>query len=1105
MDKESPEKAQAATGIAPTVTRATLALTLLIAFLGWMFDGMEMGLYSIAIRPALDDLMGTAQTARVGPIIGLTLSMFLTGMAAGGIVFGWLGDRIGRVKTMVITILVYAFFTGLSGLSQHWWQLAACRFLGSMGLGGEWGLGVALVMETWPNASRPLLAGVLGAAANFGFLASSGVGALQAHFGWSWRIVLVAGVAPAILTIFIRLAVKEPEKWVRAKERGEKPSWRELFGPVLRRHTLVGCGLGAVAVLGMWGAYQAWLQSWVKELVEPERVKAAIATTTFWMSMGAIVGALLGGLIGEWLGRRLSFALLCITAWMAAVALFLGCDAYGPKLLFFATLCRCTCPNSSRRACAPRAKASVSTWAASSRRQACSSPAASSPRSAGPSRRPRRLWPRSTSSAWWCSCSRPRRGAQNCRSSVGTTAVNARRRDSTGRQPQREGTRAMCSAHALGSSVWGLPVAALCMTSFVATAHGQPLSIVADGRPNAVIVAPTDADDQTRSAAETLASYIKQASGAVLEVLDESRQMDFKGVLIHVGPTTAAKRLAKLLDGLDEDGFVIDSTGGAEVLICGPSAWGTEFGVYEFLERYVGVRWLLPGPDGDDVPSASSIEVPREVVRQEPAFFSRLFSGLKGPAQARWARFNRMHGRIAFHHNLIRLFPPETYTKTHPEWFPMKDGKTRFLPPTNDTHGWQPCFSAPGLVEEAIKNICRYFEEHPEATSYSLGVNDSSGYCRCPECMARITGEDNFLGRTDFSDLYYDWANKVVEGVLEKHPDKWFGCLAYSEVAAPPKRVKVHPRIIPYMTYDRMKWIDPEVRAAGEQATRAWHETSPTLGWYDYIYGTPYCLPRVYFHHMADYYRFGRANGVRALYAEAYPNWGEGPKLYVSLKLQWAPDLDVDAILKEWYERCVGPKAAPSLARYYAIWERFWTERILDSKWFTVGGQYLRFNAPGYLADVDERDVAESRRLLESCVAEAETPKQRARAELLLRTFEYYEASALAYRADQVAATAALNTEADALAALDEAQRGLRMAERRRRLALNEFPNDPVLVHPLPIERYPPLAGQTWGSRAVWSLVDWLTKSDAVRRRVSELAEGSDSAAVREATGLMLA
>lgn len=339
------------TSAAPKVATATLALTLTIAFLGWMFDGMEMGLYSIAIRPALDDLMGTTDPARVAPIQGFTLTMFLTGMAAGGIVFGWLGDRIGRVRTMVVTILVYAVFTGLSGLSQHWWHLAACRFLGSMGLGGEWGLGVALVMETWPNASRPLLAGILGAAANFGFLASSGVGALQAHFGWSWRMVLVAGVIPALLTMFIRMAVKEPEKWVRAKERGEKPRWSELFGPSLRRYTLVGCGLGAVAVLGMWGSYQSWVQSWVSDLVraglhppgtdeaalkalQTEAIKDAIWTTTFWMSIGAIVGAVLGGLIGEWFGRRLSYALLCVTAWLAALALYLTCDSYGPRLLF---------------------------------------------------------------------------------------------------------------------------------------------------------------------------------------------------------------------------------------------------------------------------------------------------------------------------------------------------------------------------------------------------------------------------------------------------------------------------------------------------------------------------------------------------------------------------------------------------------------------------------------------------------------------------------------------------------------------------------------------------------------------------------------------------
>jgi len=234
----------------------------------------------------------------------------------------------------------------------------------------------------------------------------------------------------------------------------------------------------------------------------------------------------------------------------------------------------------------------------------------------------------------------------------------------------------------------------------------------------------------------------------------------------------------------------------------------------------MGVRWLLPGPDGADVPSRVSIEVPVGQVRQEPAIFSRLFSGLSGEWQTKWARRNRMHGRVSFHHYLLHVFPPESYTKTHPDFFPVKDGKTRFLPPTNNTHGWQPCFSAEGSVEEAVKNITRYFDKHPGVPSFSLGVNDSSGHCRCPDCLRRIPKEPNFLGRADYSDLYYGWCNQVIEGVLKKHPDKWFGCLAYSEVASPPKNVKVHERLIPYMTYDRMKWIHPEVEAAGHAAPK---------------------------------------------------------------------------------------------------------------------------------------------------------------------------------------------------------------------------------------------------------------------------------------------
>ncbi|MCP4640797.1 MAG: DUF4838 domain-containing protein, partial [bacterium] len=181
--------------------------------------------------------------------------------------------------------------------------------------------------------------------------------------------------------------------------------------------------------------------------------------------------------------------------------------------------------------------------------------------------------------------------------------------------------------------------------------------------------------------------------------------------------------------------------------------------------------------------------------------------------------------------------------------------------------------------------------------------------------------------RVDYSDLYFDWCNKVIEGVLAKHPDKYFGCLAYSEVAAPPKQVNVHPRMIPYMTYDRMKWADAALRKEGHRMTRDWAEVSPTLGWYDYIYGKFYCVPRVWFHDMAQYYRFAQRSNVRCSYAEAYPSndWREGPKLYVSLKLLWTPKQDVDALLDDWYACAVGVEAAHALAEYFAFWEEFWT------------------------------------------------------------------------------------------------------------------------------------------------------------------------------------
>ncbi|MGI5818639.1 MAG: DUF4838 domain-containing protein [Armatimonadota bacterium] len=567
----------------------------------------------------------------------------------------------------------------------------------------------------------------------------------------------------------------------------------------------------------------------------------------------------------------------------------------------------------------------------------------------------------------------------------------------------------------------------------------QAIEIVRDGEPLAAVVVTEDAPGQVTAAAEMLVSYIEQSSGATLPIVTEPPDA---GPTIHVGNTAVAEAAGIDQAELDTDGFDIAFPDASTIVILGAGPWGTEFGVCDFLERYVGVRWVLPGPDGTHVPTHDVIAVPIEPVRSEPTFFSRQMSGFRGSAQTEWARRNRMHGRVQFHHNLRMLFNWETYPQTHPEFFPIINGE-RFLPTQRE--GWQPCFTAEGSVEEAVRVITAYFDEDPSRTSYSLGVNDNRNFCRCDDCMAKLTGKENFLGLLDYSELYYEWCNEVVEGVLEHHPDKFFGLLAYINVIEPPEGFDLHPHIIPYMTYDRMKWIHPEIEEHGKQLTRDWAEKSPTVGWYDYIYGRPYQLPRVWFHHMADYYRFGRDNSVQALYAEAYPNWGEGPKLYVAFKLQWDPDRSVDDLLQEWYVACGGEQAAPLLANYYAHWEDFWTRRILDSPWFRIPGQYLPHRRePSYLLEVTEEELAQCRGWLEQALALTETDAQQARVQTLLDAFSFYEASALCY---QVAALAQepLDDEAEALARLDRIERAMVLGRERDRLANEVFPQNPAL------------------------------------------------------------
>jgi MFS family permease len=308
-------------------------MVLAAAFLGWLFDGFEMGLFPIVARPALLDLFEGQGDAKVGPWMGYITALFLLGAAGGGLLFGWIGDRLGRVRAMALSILTYSVFTALSYLAQAPWHLGAFRFVASLGMGGEWSLGVALVMECWPEKWRPLLAGVIGAAANVGFLLVGWVGKTFPVTVDSWRWMFLVGACPALLVFFIRLFVPESERWKASVAGASAHPLREIFAPGLARRTLLAIAFSSIALIGTWGSVQ-WIPLWVDQITGDPRFKAE---SGMFSAYGAIAGCLVGPLVGGWIGRRPAYFGLCLLSLLVCGGLFRGFTEYnaGFKLMTF--------------------------------------------------------------------------------------------------------------------------------------------------------------------------------------------------------------------------------------------------------------------------------------------------------------------------------------------------------------------------------------------------------------------------------------------------------------------------------------------------------------------------------------------------------------------------------------------------------------------------------------------------------------------------------------------------------------------------------------------------------------------------------------------------
>ena len=309
-------------------------LVLVAAFLGWMFDGLEMGIFPLVARPALQELLQASGDALVGQWMGYITASFLMGAALGGLVFGWLGDRIGRVRAMALSILTYSLFTGLCYFATQAWHLGALRFIAALGMGGEWSLGVALVMECWPEKHRPWLAGAIGAAANLGYLVIALLGRYIPREQWRW--VMLAGAAPALLTFFIRLFVPESQRWKESvKERVAQPL-KEIFAPGVASKTLLAICFSSIALIVTWGAVQ-WLPLWADQMAGA-RIPQAKADTQIASAFGAIVGCIIAPLVGGRIGRRPTYFLLCAFSLIFCAWLFRGVHEFGGTFLMLTAL-----------------------------------------------------------------------------------------------------------------------------------------------------------------------------------------------------------------------------------------------------------------------------------------------------------------------------------------------------------------------------------------------------------------------------------------------------------------------------------------------------------------------------------------------------------------------------------------------------------------------------------------------------------------------------------------------------------------------------------------------------------------------------------------------
>jgi hypothetical protein len=477
---------------------------------------------------------------------------------------------------------------------------------------------------------------------------------------------------------------------------------------------------------------------------------------------------------------------------------------------------------------------------------------------------------------------------------------------------------------------------------FAVVDHATALTIVRAGQAEASIVVPAGS---TSDEAAELQKYVEKVSGAKLEIVAEDKLAKVKNAgRVFVGPCLAAKRVVDI-KRLQPEGFVIKTDGndifiaGRDTTDAGTAVAGTFYGVCEFLERYLGVRWLMPGPLGEVAPRQATIEIASADIRQEPLLKMR-----GSPSQRRgevatnaasWSAHQRIGGRVKISTGHAYGGWWDKYHEQYPEIFAMQRDGTRI----NVNNEERLCESNPTLWKLVAEQKIKELRADPDLLAASISENDGgeNSFCNCPACRAwdspatqeRFKADPRLYERQEsslISDRVFHFYTEVAKRVQKELPDRCVSGYAYSVYQSAPVRDYPHPAsnlIIGYVGFDSEEYLNDTARATQREEWLKWSKRTKRLFLRPNLLLQPISLPIIYTHKLGDDLRFMADHGMwGATFGGANGgNWGtQGLNYYVLAKLLWDPRRGVDPIIEDYCRAAYGP-GAKAMKEYYRLAE----------------------------------------------------------------------------------------------------------------------------------------------------------------------------------------